>query len=75
MEAERAELQVYQRHDRTRRSLEYTVYDRELTKIKADIERVRVGGVEREGSGAGGGGGWAGRGGCAGMGWGCFRGD
>ena len=43
VEAERAELQAYQRHDRTRRSLEYTVYDRELTKIKADLERVRQG--------------------------------
>lgn len=32
--------QEYQRHDRARRSLEYTIYDKELTKIKADIEKV-----------------------------------
>ena len=33
--------QEYQRQDRARRSLEYTIYDKELTKIKADIEKVR----------------------------------
>lgn len=33
-------LQEYQRHDRARRSLEYTIYDKELTKIKADIDKV-----------------------------------
>lgn len=38
-------LQEYQQHDRARRSLEYTIYDKELTKIKADIEKVGRGGI------------------------------
>ncbi len=33
-------MQEYQQHDRQRRCLEYTVYDKEITKIKADIDRV-----------------------------------
>lgn len=37
-------LQEYQQHDRARRSLEYTIYDKELTKIKADIDKVGRGG-------------------------------
>lgn len=53
LEQERAELQEYQRHDRQRRSLEYTIYDKELTKIKAEMDKV-VGGGWRCGGGGGG---------------------
>lgn len=57
LEQERAELQEYQRHDRRRRCLEYTIYDKEITKIKAEMEKVQ---------GERGGGPWVGAAGCVG---------
>lgn len=68
LEAERAELAQFQRADRRRRCLEYTIYDKELTKVKQDAEKVRVGGVAgrrwlhdaEEGRAGGRGPGWSG---------------
>lgn len=36
------QLKEYQKLDRDKRSLEYTIYDRELKKIAEDLEEVRV---------------------------------
>ena len=56
LEQERAELAEYQQHDRQRRSLQFTIWDREITKIKAEVDKVGRGVV------------WCGYG-CHGVGW------
>ncbi|PSC68878.1 structural maintenance of chromosomes 3 [Micractinium conductrix] len=40
LEAERAELQEYQKHDRRRRTLEYTIFDKELTRVRTEMEKL-----------------------------------
>jgi hypothetical protein len=40
LDAERDELAKYQQVDRQRRSLEYTIYDKELSDTKAKLEQV-----------------------------------
>lgn len=40
LDAEKEELKRYQELDRTRRALEYTVYDRELAAAKEAIDKV-----------------------------------
>lgn len=45
LDEERSELQQYTELDRRRRCLQYTLYDKELAKAAADMEKVRHGGA------------------------------
>lgn len=42
LEEERTELVEYQRLDKQRRALEFAIYDRELSEIKASLEKVCI---------------------------------
>lgn len=43
LKEEKEELGAYQKHDKEKRALEYTLYDKELTKV---MDRRRVAGGE-----------------------------
>ena len=42
LEEERTELAEYQRLDKQRRSLEFAIYDRELSEIKSSLDKARI---------------------------------
>ena len=48
LEEEKEELKAYQEWDKMRRSLEYTIHDKELRDTREKLEMVREGGRERE---------------------------
>ena len=41
LDEERAELAQYQQIDKQRRSLEYAIYDKEISDIRAKLEQVK----------------------------------
>ena len=48
LEEEKEELKAYQEWDKMRRSLEYTIHDKELRDTREKLEMVREGGRGRE---------------------------
>ena len=48
LEEEKEELKAYQEWDKMRRSLEYTIHDKELRDTREKLEMVREGGREGE---------------------------
>lgn len=49
LEEEREELKEFQVHDRTRRSLEYAIYQRELKEVGEALEQVSSPSIGRRG--------------------------
>lgn len=45
LEEEKEELKAYQEWDKMRRSLEYTIHDKELRDTREKLEAVRIGSI------------------------------
>lgn len=48
LEAERAELEKYNQADRTRRALQFTLWDADLTETQASLEQASLSGTLRQ---------------------------
>lgn len=48
LEAERAELEKYNQADRTRRALQFTLWDADLTETQASLEQASLSGNQRQ---------------------------